>query len=621
MVSLEADEDIRAALAEPESMPLPASMGGDTGQLSLVFPAGDDAFPERGEFEARFRALSTIVQLSSGGSDSIAQLAVRAKSDRELLLRLLRIYGYYEADVSQTVGGIAPGQETASAETRVRFDISPAARFRIGAINLGDLTGVRSDYPKLRESFTIYSGDPLNSDAITSARGNLDNTLGESGYAFARLGEPDLLIDHRREEGDLSLLVNPGGQYRFDVITSDLPKFLSGDHLQDIARFRSGDVYKRSAVEDLRRAILATGLVSGVTVSTRETKAPSTSNPGAVALDVGLTKAPLRTIAGAIGYDSGDGFRVEASWEHRNLFPPEGMLRLRGVAGTKEQLAGATFRRNNFRRRDQVLTIDLYANNVKRDAYEARTVAVSGTFEKLTTLIFQKPWIWSIGAEAVATAEREGNVGGVQTPRITYVVGALPLRAAFDGSDNLLDPSRGVRASLRISPEISRSSGSFAAYARIQADASWYQPMGRRVVVAARTRIGVIPGTDISNIAPSRRFYAGGGGSVRGFGYQQIGPRNSLGDPSGGRALSEFSLEARIKTGIFGGALSIVPFIDAGAVDAGATPMLRDVRYGTGLGIRYQTSFGPLRIDLGTPINRRTGESKVAVYVALGQAF
>ena len=79
------------------------------------------------------------------------------------------------------------------------------------------------------------------------------------------------------------------------------------------------------------------------------------------------------------------------------------------------------------------------------------------------------------------------------------------------------------------------------------------------LVLATRARIGSIPGTSITNIAPSRRFYAGGGGSVRGFGYQLIGPRNTAGDPSGGRSLTEFSLEARVKTGIFGGALSIVP--------------------------------------------------------------
>ena len=141
------------------------------------------------------------------------------------------------------------------------------------------------------------------------------------------------------------------------------------------------------------------------------------------------------------------------------------------------------------------------------------------------------------------------------------------------------------------------------------------------MVAAGRIRLGSIPGTEIANIAPSRRFYAGGGGSVRGYGYQQIGPRDSLGTPSGGRSLTEFSVEARIKTGLFGGAVSVVPFLDAGSVEAGVTPRLRDMRYGAGLGLRYQTGFGPIRIDVGTPLNRREGDSRIAVYVSLGQAF
>ena len=131
----------------------------------------------------------------------------------------------------------------------------------------------------------------------------------------------------------------------------------------------------------------------------------------------------------------------------------------------------------------------------------------------------------------------------------------------------------------------------------------------------------MIPGTALATIAPSRRFYAGGGGSVRGFGYQQIGPRDVLGEPSGGRSLSEFSLEARIQTGLLGGALAVVPFIDAGAVDASVTPRLKDMRLGAGLGLRYQTGFGPIRVDIGTPLDRQPGESRIGVYVALGQAF
>jgi translocation and assembly module TamA len=595
------------AAVEPEDLPVrtPGETVAISQRVAIVFPAGPDALPVRSAIEQRFRSLSALENLTGQGGDSPAQIAVRARADRDLLARLMRAYGYYNADVAQSISG-----------AQVRYEVTPGVRYRFGAVDLGGLekTGKAwSQAPK--------SGDPIDGAAVLAARGGIELALGEDGYPFARAEDPVLTIDHRREEGDLVMPVSPGGRYAIGGITSNLEQFMPADHLRHIARFRNGEVYRLSQIEDYRRAILATGLVSSVSVTPRETAPPQGQEPGTVVLDTMLAKAPLRTISGAAGYDSGDGPRVEVAWEHRNLFPPEGMLRLRGILGTKEQLAGITLRKNNFQGRDRVMTYDLYASRTNRDAYDARTFAFNATFERLTTLIFQKPWVWSAGVEVLFSREREGAVNGINSPSQNYYIAALPLRAAFDASDDLLDPKRGFRAALRVSPEIAIGGGRKFGYARIQADASGYLPLGKTGVLAARVRLGSIPGTNIADIAPSRRFYAGGGGSVRGYGYQKIGPRNSLGDPSGGRSLTEASLEARIATGLFGGALSVAPFFDAGTVDAGITPTFKDMRFGAGVGVRYQTGFGPIRVDLGTPLNRRPGDSRVAVYVALGQAF
>lgn len=627
VVALEPDPDLAETFAADMTEPPPVVLEGDEEHISkyltLVFPANPTAFPERRDFQQRFERMSAIENLQGEGEDSFAQLAVRARSDRELLVRLLRVYGYYGGDVSQSISAIQPGSgEAKSHESgKVRFDIVPGVRYRVGAVDLGQLAEAGADAPRLRETFGVHAGDPLNSDRIAAGRIELGAALGDSGYAFAALAEPELLIDHKRDEGDLTMPVAPNGRYVFGPIVSNMPDFMSANHLEDIARFDRGDLFRRTQMEDLRRATLATGIVSSVMVVPRETKPPQGDRPGEVALDVTMTKAPLRTIAGAVGYESGDGVRAEVSWEHRNLFPPEGGLRVRGIVGTKEQLAGVTYRRNNFKGRDQVLTVDFYADNVRRDAYEAEALGFSAIFEKQTTLLFQKPWVWSAGFAAVLSNEREGDVNGLRTPRRTFRIVSLPLRAAYDGSDDLLDPTKGFRASLRVSPEYSWQSQGNARYARVQFDGSYYQSVGSGVVAAGRVRLGSIPGAPIENIAPSRRFYAGGGGSVRGFGYQKIGPRNSLGEPSGGRALTEVSLEARVKTGMFGGALSVVPFIDGGAVDVETTPRLNDFRIGAGIGIRYATTFGPIRVDVATPLDRRRGESAIAIYVGLGQAF
>ncbi|SCX96891.1 autotransporter secretion outer membrane protein TamA [Novosphingobium aromaticivorans] len=595
-------------------------------QVELAFPVGAEAIADQGAITERFAGLSSLKSFDDD-EDNLAQIVRRARTDRELLAEIMRVHGYYDAQIYQSLGGLgdaAEGDGSAPIDVEkvvVRYDIQPGPQYHFGKLAFGDLAASGPDYDLLRGAFELKTGDAINSDKVAAEREDLRTALGENGYAFAKVGDPDLLIDHERREGDLTLPVTPGGVYRFGRIVSSREKFLSSHHLQRIARFDPGERFKRSEVDDLRQAILATGLVSSVTVEARKTAEPADGQPGDVDIDVALTPAPVRTIAGLVGYSSGEGFRVEAQWEHRNFFPPEGMLRLRGVAGTQEQLAGVTFRRNNFLTRDLVLNADLYARNQKSDAYQARTLSLTAGIERQTTLLFQKPWVFSAGLEAVATSERDAAAILAGEPRKTYFVGALPMRAAYDGSDSLLDPTRGFRVGLRLSPELSVQDGVKSTYGKVQLDASYYQPFGESVVMAGRVRLGTITGTDIENIAPSRRFYAGGGGSVRGYGYQQIGPRDTLGEPSGGRALTEFSLEARVKTGLFGGAVSVVPFVDAGAVDTSTTPKFDDLKIGVGVGLRYQTNFGPIRIDVGTPLNPSKGDSRIGVYVALGQAF
>ena len=284
-------------------------------------------------------------------------------------------------------------------------------------------------------------------------------------------------------------------------------------------------------------------------------------------------------------------------------------------------MAGVTFRKNNFTGRDRVLTLDAYARTLNTDAYDANTVALSGTFEKLSTLLFQKPISWATGLEILATDERNRVIGGIERPRRTYFVGSIFGRATLDTTDSLLDPTQGFRIGGFIAPEVTRTADRNFTYFRLQADGSYYQSVNDRVVLAGRGRFATIQGGELFGVPPSRRLYAGGGGSVRGYGYEKIGPTNDLGEATGGASLVEASIEARIRTGFFDGAVSIVPFFDAGAVSIDSIPDFRFVKYGAGVGLRYATGFGPLRVDVATPLNPDPDDAPIAVYVSLGQAF
>lgn len=565
---------------------------------------------DQSAFRERFEALSTLERLADDDAN-LAQVNRRARDDNDLLLNMLRVYGFYDGEVRNSVARIEGQQRVA-----LNFDITTGPIYRLSAIDLAGLDAVGVNVPAAREAFAMKVGDPANSDRVVAGRLGVLTHLLETGFPFAQTGEPDLLIDHDLRSGALTVPVTPGGQYRFGGIIADDDGLFGSRHLERIARFESGDIFQASDVDDLRRAILATGLVSTVTLTPVSATDPVGTEPGRVDITVETVAAPLRTIAGEIGYGTGEGYRAEVSWEHRNLFPPEGLVRARAVGGTQEQLVNLVFRRNNFMKRDRVLTAQVLASNTNRDAFEARTFLVGASLERQTNLIFQKKWTWSVGAELVLSDERDSRARIVGGARRTFFIAALPTSLTYDGSDDLLNPTRGFRLGGRLSPEYSLQSGS-RGYARLQLDGSYYQPVADNIVMAGRVRLGSTVGADRFDIAPSRRFYAGGGGSVRGYGFQRIGPRDGNDDPIGGNGLAEFSLEARVRFGDFG----VVPFFDAGNVYAGSTPDLSGMRYGAGIGVRYYSNFGPLRLDVGTPLNRQTGDSRIGIYISLGQAF
>jgi translocation and assembly module TamA len=554
----------------------------------------------------QFRELSTLEEYRDDPANA-AQIDRRARADAELLAELLRAYGHYDALVTTRVDAADDG---AFAVTLV---VEPGPLYRFAEVRLpGIEQAAEGDVAALREAFGVEEQDPVDAAQVEGAQAALQIELGRRGYAFAEVGEPEVVVDHETRTASLVLPVQPQGTRRFGGIVVEGRPLFGADHIETIARFEEGDPYRTAMVEDLRQALVATGLVSSVTI--RPVARPDSD---LVDLAVSIDPAPMRTIAGEAGYGTGEGIRAEVSWQHRNLLPPEGAVTFRGVIGTREQLVSAVLRRNNFRRRDQVLTAQIAAAHTDRPAYNARTFVLAGGIERQSNIIWQKAWTWSVGAELTASDERDVDLDTATTRRRTFFIGAIPAYLGYDGSNDLLDPTSGFRLSARVSPEASLQSGSFF-YARAQIDGSFYQPVSDTVTLAGRTRLGTIFGASRDRIAPSRRFYAGGGGSVRGYGFQALGPRDPVfDDPIGGRSLAEFALEARVRVGSFG----IVPFVDGGNISTSPWPRFDNLRFGAGVGVRYHTRFGPIRVDVATPLNPQSGDPRIAVYVSLGQAF
>lgn len=556
----------------------------------------------------RFNSLS-VLRAGENDRANIAQIRRRGTTDADLLDELLRVRGYYDSSTRLDFksGGAADAILAILAA-------NPGEPYLIGTIDMDGPTGEQPGARDVQDLFTVKPGDRADTDNINVATEALRSGLLDRGFPFAEVRDPVLVVQHEQHQATLNMTVTTGGYRRFGkiIVNPDAP--FGARHVAVISRFSPGDPYKQSEITDLNRALVATGLVSQVQI----TPVPGASDDQ-VDLDIKLGKAPVHTIAGEVGYGTGEGFRVEASWQHRNFFPPEGALTIRGVLGQQEQSLTATVRRANFGRRDRVLNVSLSAANLDQPAYRAKTAGISASLERQTNLIFQKDWTWSLGTELLISDERDLYGASLVPRRRLYGIAALPSSVTYDGSDDLLDPRKGFRLGARISPEVSLQGVVFG-YVRAQLDGSYYLQASKRVTVAGRVRLGTIMGASADRIAPTRRYYAGGGGSVRGYSYQAIGPRDANNDPTGGRSLGEVSLEARFRFGTedqFG----IVPFIDAGTISQDPWPSIKEMRVGAGLGFRYYSNFGPIRVDVGTPVNPQPGDPRIGVYVSLGQAF
>ena len=598
------------ALAEFDVNPAIEIAGVKDGKTVVIFYTqrveGLDAIGAEGRFEA----LSAL-RKGKGKAANAAMVAARAREDERLALQLMQSLGYYDGTAISTI----EIDSTRQGRLIATVTATPGQIYTLGSITVN--AGPTVPAGLIDRELPLKVGDPIEADRVQGAEANVSLRLPQMGYPFAQLGQRDILLDETTHTGDYTLPIEVGPRASFGGFRTEGRRQAFGvEHIAVLARFKPGEIYDSRRVDDLRDALVATSLFSTVTVEPVRTGVIREDGTEVVDLLVRQVRGRPRTIAGELGYSTGQGLRAEASWTHRNLFPPEGALVIAGVLGTQEQSGTVTFRRSNWRQRDRTLSFGIGAQHNDYDAYESFTGALTARVSYDSTPIWQKRWTYFYGAEIVGANEDRYNFGIGGRDRGTYLIVAAPAFIGFDSSDDLLNPTRGFRIKANASPELSVK-GAARPYARLMVEGTAYYPVTPSIVIAGRARVGSIPGIARDDLAPSRRYYAGGGGSVRGFGYQELGPRSPDDKPVGGRSLVEFALEARYRFGNYG----IVPFIDAGQVYEGIYPTGKNMRFGLGIGGRFYTNFGPVRIDVATPLNRQPGESRVSLYISIGQAF
>ena len=560
-----------------------------------------------------------------GKADNAAMIRARLSADGELMQRVLASEGYYDAIVDTRIDRGEreegqEGQEGQAGQPRQRrsitavIDVKPGKRYTLADIIIN--AGPTIPPTLIADNFPLAVGEPIVAQRIQGAEAAIALKLPQEGYPFAKVGQRDILLDGATGDGVYTLPVDIGRRSRFGGIETTGDLAFDAEHVEVLTRFKRGDLYDSRMVDDLRQALVATGLFSSVAVEPQATGDSAGDDTEYVTMLVTQQAGPPRTLAASAGYGTGEGIRLEGSWTHRNLFPPEGALTFRGVLGTQEQGIGATLRRSNAGRRDRTMELVTEVTRSNYDAFNAITGRIGARVSYDSTPIWQKKFTYAYGAELIATREDDYDFTKGARSYDFYTIFGLTGQVGMDRTNSLLDPTKGFRITSLIQPEGSLA-GRFSPYARLRTDVSGYYPVTDSIVLAGRVRVGSILGAARERLAPSRRFYAGGGGSVRGFGYQELGPKDPNNDPIGGRSVAEAAFETRYRFGNFG----VVGFVDAGQVYRSSAPTFQNLRFGAGIGARYYTNFGPMRFDVATPIGRKPGEARVSVYVSIGQAF
>jgi translocation and assembly module TamA len=582
--------------------------------LDLTIAGADD------DLSKSIRNASSLAREEARPPPGTAGLIARARGDYGRILAALYAQGYYGGSVRILVAGAPVETMRPDAElpdpAPVSVAVEPGPLFHFGSVVIDGMPAgpmSREDEQALDlEDWELTEGSVARSGAILDAEGRLMELWRQRGHPKARIAVRDVVADHRALTVDVRLVAEPGRAASFGTIEITGAERMDPTYISWLAGIAPGDRYDPDELERARKRLQDLGVLASVAV----VEADSVGPDGILPITFNISERKRRLIGGGVSYSTVDGAALEGYWMHRNLFGHAESLRFDasvsriGAEGLADlsYAAATTFRRPGVFTPDTDLTLQLGAKREFVDAYESRTInAKAGLEHRFSERL--------TGSTAINTewADIEDAFGDNR-----FLLVSLPTKLEYDSRDNKLDPTEGLRGTLEAEPFADFAGNTISLVTR--GTLSGYLSLADedRLVLAARGSLGSIIGGELEDIPATRRFYLGGGGSIRGYEYRSVGPRIG-GEVVGGLSFFEASAELRYRlTDLIG----IVPFIDAGAAYEGPIPNFSEtIRIGAGIGLRYYTPLGPLRFDVAMPLNPEDGDAAIAFYVGLGQAF
>jgi translocation and assembly module TamA len=592
-------------------LPPGASIAGDPQPYDVTLhPTGDKVL------DGALHDSSSLIALQKSAPVAGFALVQRAQQDVGRFITALHSFGYYKAQVTLTIAG-HPLTDPALPDTIDQASTNPAlpveVTFDLGPqFHLGQIVVAGAVPESIRDTVGLTTGQPARAVDVLAAQGRLLNAVRNAGYPLAKVDLPPADVHLATDTLDVRYDVTTGPLADFGEISIVGLKTMNESFVRRRLTLHPGEPFSPAAIEAARQDLASIGTFSVVRMET----AGQLDAHGRLPVTVDVTERKLHAVDVGVAYSTDFGANLTSAWHDRNLFGNAEQLNLTAgiqLGGDAERKPGynfgAQFIKPDFLARDQSLELDLDAVKQSLLTYDQTAVTQKAAINRKLS----PHWTLSVGV----SGEQE-RIYQESVTRHYNMVG-LPLSLKYDSSNSLLDPTKGIRATLSVTPTESLGNQG-EEFNILQAAASTYLDLtgSGRSVVALRGLVGEIPGTNVFALPPDQRFYAGGSGTVRGFKYQTIGLHFPDNTPTGGTAVAAGTVELRQRIiGNYG----VAAFVDAGQVTANGAPFTGNWRVGAGVGFRYNTPIGPIRLDVAMPLNREPGGDAFEIYIGIGQAF
>ncbi len=567
------------------------------------------------ELKEGLESVSLLVSEENKPTSGSVGLLSRARNDKRRLVAALYAQARYGGTVTIAING-RPFEQIPidtvldrGGKANVVVHILSGPAFTFATPDAATVSGEPIDLA----NYGVVAGAEAKSEVVVEAGRKLVAAWRDEGYAFAKVSESSLTADHDTDTLEVTLRLDPGHKAVFGDVTVVGAVDVDPQFIIRQAVIPRGATFSPKVLADAGVRLRGLGVFDSVVIE--EADAPASD--GSVPITITVSERKSKTIGVGVTAATTDGLGLEGFWTHRNLFGRAESFRIEGGVtgiGRSNFSTGldynvtATFKKPGVGSPYTTFRSSIEALLQDTDAYDKQSIGGSVGFEH--------DFSETLSGEIDLKYEYADYTNAFGPSQASIL--SLPTLLVWDTRDNRLNPTRGFRVLL--SGEPSHDFENANSFFKTQASFSAYRAVNeaRTFIMAGRVAAGTIVGSSLASIPADRRFYSGGGGSIRGYQYQMAGPRIG-GQPTGGLSFIEASVEARFNVTE---RIGLATFVDTGGAFASATPGQGGSWYtGVGAGVRYLTPVGPLRFDVAVPLNKIAGEPTFAFYLGLGQAF